>query len=282
METRFWRILELEQLECISVTASRHCFPRHFHETYVIEIVAEGRNEFWCDGHIYSAGPDDILVIHPGEIHTGYPAGSTSLSYRTFYPSKRLIAGIQSRLNRTDQTAPRFRSNVIRDRKLAWMLRQAHILTEQSDHKIAGQNLLILALKKLLLRHSDHHKISVGNDETDSLAVSRVKPALNFLAEKYHENVSLMELSAFCGLSEYHFLRTFKKSTGLAPYEYVIATRVEESRKLLSRGMSIAEAAARTGFCDQSHLNRHFKRILGITPGRYARRTPMQLDSMKL
>jgi AraC-like DNA-binding protein len=62
----------------------------------------------------------------------------------------------------------------------------------------------------------------------------------------------------------------------------VISTRVEQSRKLLFQGMSIAEAAARTGFCDQSHLNRHFKRILGITPGKYVRRIPMQLDSIQL
>jgi AraC-like DNA-binding protein len=56
---------------------------------------------------------------------------------------------------------------------------------------------------------------------------------------------------------------------GLAPYEYILAARIEECRKLLSAGISIAEAAARTGFCDQSHLNRHFKRIVGITPGKY-------------
>ncbi|MGH9856721.1 MAG: AraC family ligand binding domain-containing protein, partial [Acidobacteriota bacterium] len=170
MQTRFWRIPELEQLECIRVTSSRHCFPRHFHETYVIEVVEEGRNECWCGGHIYSAGPDDILVIHPGEIHTGYPAGSTSLAYRSFYPSKSLIAGIH---HCYDHAMPRFRSNVIRDRRLAGMLRQAHILLEQGDNKIAGQRLLILALGELLIHYSDVQGISMG-DEATSVAFNRV------------------------------------------------------------------------------------------------------------
>jgi AraC-like DNA-binding protein len=280
MESRFWRVPELEHLECIKVTSSRHCFPRHFHETYVIEVVEEGSNECWCDGRIYSAEPNDILVIHPGEIHTGYPASSIPISYRAFYPSKSLMKGIENRINCNRRVAPRFRSNVIRDKRLARMLRQAHVLLEHAHNNRAAQNLLILALGELLLGYSDR-EISL-TDETPSVALNRVKPALNFLAEKYYENVSLLELSAVCGLSEYHFLRTFKKSTGLAPYEYVISTRVEQSRKLLFQGMSIAEAAARTGFCDQSHLNRHFKRILGITPGKYVRRIPMQLDSMQL
>ena len=67
MESRFWRVPRLNDLECIRVSASHHSFPRHFHETYVIEVVEEGRNEFWCEGRRYSAEPNDIIVIHAGE-----------------------------------------------------------------------------------------------------------------------------------------------------------------------------------------------------------------------
>ena len=179
-----------------------------------------------------------------------------------------------------NETVPRFRSPVVRDRRLARMFRKAHILMEHSAIKIEAQSLLILALAELFKRHSDP-KMRSRNNEAPSVALNRVQPALDFVTEKYYENVSLTELSTFCGLSEYHFLRTFKQTTGIAPYEYVIATRVEESRKLLSLGMSIAEAAVRTGFCDQSHLNRHFKRILGITPGKYIGTDPT-FDSMRL
>jgi AraC-like DNA-binding protein len=276
MESTFWRVPEL-QLECIKVAESRHCFPRHFHATYVIEVVEGGRNEFWCDGHIYSAEPNDIIVIHPGDIHTGYPAGFTALSYRSFYPTKNLMASVQKELY-DNPDVPRFRSCVVHDFRLSEMFRQAHILMEGSHSGITGRRLFILALKELVKRYSSR---SIARKE-HPFTSNRIKPALDFLADSYQNNISLMDLSTFCGLSEYHFIRTFKRLTGLAPYQYVIATRIEESRKLLSEGMSIAEAAVQTGFCDQSHLSRHFKRLLGITPGKYAHTEARQRDPMQL
>jgi len=66
-------------------------------------------------------------------------------------------------------------------------------------------------------------------------------------------------------------LRRFRAETGLAPYEYVVSRRIEEARRLLAAGLPPAEVSVRAGFADQSHLNRHFRRIVGVTPGRFAR-----------
>jgi AraC-like DNA-binding protein len=57
----------------------------------------------------------------------------------------------------------------------------------------------------------------------------------------------------------------------MAPYRYLIHVRVAHARKLLERGVATAEAALEVGFCDQSHLHRHFVRQVGTTPGAYAR-----------
>jgi AraC family transcriptional regulator len=69
----------------------------------------------------------------------------------------------------------------------------------------------------------------------------------------------------------YHFARQFKASTGLPPHQYVIARRVERARELLQGGgeLSLAEVAADVGFADQSQLSHHFKRLVGVTPGRF-------------
>ena len=56
---------------------------------------------------------------------------------------------------------------------------------------------------------------------------------------------------------------------GLAPHEYQVQLRVNRARALLESGESAAQAALDSGFADQSHLNRHFRRILGLTPGAY-------------
>ncbi len=77
-------------------------------------------------------------------------------------------------------------------------------------------------------------------------------------------------LAAVAGLSPYHFIRRFRASTGTTPHQYVIRRRVERAGELLRAGCDIAEAAARVGFSGQSHLHRHVRRLLGVTPGELA------------
>ena len=78
-------------------------------------------------------------------------------------------------------------------------------------------------------------------------------------------------MAAVARLSPYHFTRQFKAATGLPPHQYVIARRVERARYVLQQGrdLSLAEVAADAGFSDQSQFSRHFKRLVGVTPGRF-------------
>ena len=73
------------------------------------------------------------------------------------------------------------------------------------------------------------------------------------------------------GLNSYHFARQFKAATGLPPHQYAILRRVERAKQLLQGGddFSLAEVAAHVGFADQSQFSRHFKRIVGVTPGQF-------------
>jgi AraC family transcriptional regulator len=88
---------------------------------------------------------------------------------------------------------------------------------------------------------------------------------------------SLQCLSCVAGLNPYHFARQFKAATGLAPHQYAIMRRVERARQLLHAGtdLSLAEVAAHAGFSDQSQFSRHFKRLVGVTPGQF--RTPARI-----
>lgn len=103
-----------------------------------------------------------------------------------------------------------------------------------------------------------------AHDEQRAVAAVR-----SYLKEHFAEDIALAELSAIAGLSPFHLLRVFRKHTGLPPHEFQLQLRVAHARKLIRGGEAIAEAALRTGFCDQSHLSRSFKRIVGMTPGQY-------------
>lgn len=96
-----------------------------------------------------------------------------------------------------------------------------------------------------------------------------VVQALNFIHQNYALDISLADIAAAAHLSTYHLTRVFKKATGMSPHQYLVQVRVNSARSLLTAGAgdrSLAEIAAAVGFSDQSHLTRHFKRVLGVTP----------------
>ena len=105
---------------------------------------------------------------------------------------------------------------------------------------------------------------------------ARTDPALaracEFLADNLARNVTLDELAAAAGVSRFRLARLFTAGLGVPPHRFQIAQRVKLARRLLERGADIGETAARTGFFDQSHMHRHFRRSLGTTPREYAHR----------
>jgi len=89
------------------------------------------------------------------------------------------------------------------------------------------------------------------------------------------DSIDLAELAAIAGLSVFHFARQFKQSVGVTPHHYLVQRRVERAQEMLARtNLSLSEIALAAGFSDQSHLARHFRQMLGATPGevRWSRR----------
>ena len=96
-----------------------------------------------------------------------------------------------------------------------------------------------------------------------------VAEAVRFLQENYSRDVSLNDIADAVHLSPFHVARLFKQALGVSPHQYLIQIRVNSARSLLEAGSgerSLAEIAGAVGFADQSHLTRHFKRLLGVTP----------------
>jgi AraC family transcriptional regulator len=107
--------------------------------------------------------------------------------------------------------------------------------------------------------------------ETDRLSTQprAVTQAVGFIHDNYPRELSLSDIAAAAHLSPFHLSRIFKKATGVTPHRYLLQVRVHSARALLTAGAgdrSLAEVAAAVGFADQSHLTRHFKRMLGVTP----------------
>jgi AraC family transcriptional regulator len=131
-------------------------------------------------------------------------------------------------------------------------------------------------LAVLLLRYTlAPRRPERGRDGT--LTRGRLRAVVEYIEEHLDASPTLEEMAAVARLSPYHFARQFKRATGLPPHQYVIARRVERARQLLQArtDLSLAEVALHAGFSDQSQFSRHFKRLVGVTPGRF--RTPARI-----
>jgi AraC family transcriptional regulator len=103
-----------------------------------------------------------------------------------------------------------------------------------------------------------------------SLPAAPLRRVLDYLDANLAGAVSLADLAAVARVSVFHFARQFRAAVGEAPHRYLIRLRVERAKGLIREGrLSLAQVAAAVGFADQSHLNRHFKRLAGVTPGQF-------------
>jgi AraC family transcriptional regulator len=104
------------------------------------------------------------------------------------------------------------------------------------------------------------------------LSEQQLRRVRAFIEAHLETDIRLEAMAAACGISPDYFLRMFKTTVGVSPYQFVINQRVERAKQLLSDdGVSLAEIALRCGFSHQEHLTRMFRRFTGVTPGRYRR-----------
>jgi AraC family transcriptional regulator len=137
-----------------------------------------------------------------------------------------------------------------------------------------GCQLLVESLATILSVHLIRHitgppRLPVPADSV--LARRKLHSVIEYIMENLQGSPTLEQMAAVVHLSPYHFARLFKATTGLPPYQYVIARRVERAQHLLraDNELSLAEVALRAGFSDQSKLSFHFKRIVGVTPRQF-------------
>lgn len=107
-----------------------------------------------------------------------------------------------------------------------------------------------------------------GEPETPRPEVVR---AAAYLSRRARENPALHETARYAGLSPFHLHRLFTARFGLAPHAYLRRERMRLAVAALTAGESPATAAALAGYADQSHFTRHFRKDVGVTPGRFVR-----------
>jgi AraC-like DNA-binding protein len=258
MEHATWTRIALgpaaRPLDLMTASFRRHRYAPHAHEEFAVGVCTGGLETIHYRGAHHLAGPGCVVVLEPGEPHTGGPASAAGFAYRVLYPGPGLLGeGLTRR--------PHFPEPVLRDPALAAALRRAH---RAAADRLRAESELPWLLALLACRHAGARPLPVPRGGE---AIARAVRAR--LADELRTPPSLAEIAAGLGLSRFQVLRAFRASTGMPPYAWLAQHRVARARTLLDAGRRPAEAAAETGFADQAHLTRWFRRVLGVTPGAY-------------
>jgi len=265
-KAKFWRDAQLKNLELLRATYVTHTFAPHFHEGFAIGVIQAGVETFSYRKKQYFSAPGALVLINPGEIHTGEAAVAEGWTYRMLYPDAAILQQAASEVAGPQRDVPFFPAPVVYDAPMAQLMLKLHLaLEDEAASVLERESLLLWTLGQLIVRHADDRPAS----QRVQVERAAVQAARDYLDAHYAGDVSLDTLAAQVNLSPFYLLRVFKQEMGLSPHAYLTQMRIWRARKLLLAGFPIADVAAQTGFADQSHLTRRFKRIVGVTPGQY-------------
>jgi AraC-like DNA-binding protein len=261
---RAWRCADLGGLELFRASVSQFTFRPHAHGEYFIALTESGLATPAYRGDRRAIGPGDMIVLNPEEGHAGGPPPGSSWTYRALYVPEDLMRQAMTEL--APPAPSGFTADVIRDPHIAALLLRFHNLSESpGSSPLQREACLAEGLTLLASRYAG----SPRPPRQPGREPRAVRLAREFLHEHAADTVTLRDLARHTGITPSHLCRVFRQATGMTPHDYQVHIRVRNARTLLLAGCPIAQAAAETGFWDQAHLTRHFKRTMGLTPGRY-------------
>lgn len=261
--SRIWRPNGTLKLELLFGKYKQFSFSDHFHPVLAFGVVESGVMRTVVRGATHIAPSRTVIFFNPGDVHAPHGAGPEGWSFRMFYPDNDLLQQVSRQMLWAD-TSFWFRSPFVQNPRLASRLLRLHRYCERYQPTLESESLLASCLAEIA-----RYTLSPFEANSSDVGHARIETARNYLHAHCHENVTLQRLAAAAGLSPYHLLRAFRDRVGLTPHAYMTQLRVERARVLLRSGLSLSETTYQTGFVDQSHFTRQFKKMMGVTPGQY-------------
>jgi len=262
---KYWSAEDLGDLECLYAEYLTFSFAPHFHEGFAIGIVERGADVFDYRGAERIAAAGDIMLINPSEVHTGHAIDASGWTFRIMYVDPELMRRVREELTGKTSDIPFFSKTVVRDDSTARRILRLHRALENSTSHLERESLFMLAMMQLITRHADS-KTEVKRTGKEHAAVARAR---EYFRANTCEDITLTDLANAAFLSPFHLLRVFREETGITPHAYQTQLRIESAKRLLRADFSITQVALATGFFDQPHFSKQFKRYVGVTPRQF-------------
>ncbi|WP_406372869.1 AraC family transcriptional regulator [Streptomyces sp. NBC_00647] len=257
-EMSAWRPSIPGVVEVFHAHYTEYAYPMHVHEAWTLLIVDDGAVRYDLDRHEHGTPHDTVSLLPPHIPHNGAPATEHGFRKRVLYLDSSRLAD--------DLIGPAVDGPDLVDPVLRHRVGQLHTALAHPGDELEADSRLTLIAERL------RGRLRPGPvprpPRPDRPLAHQLRELLD---ERLVEGIALDEAARLVHAHPAHLVRAFSGAFGIAPHQYLMSRRVDRARRLLLDGRPPGEVAITTGFYDQSHLTRQFRRLVGVTPGRYAR-----------
>jgi AraC-like DNA-binding protein len=207
-----------------------------------------------------------LILINPSAVHTGEAVDEQGFEMRSLYPTISHMETAVLELTGRHQALPFFKEVQVDHRLARNSVLSLHKALSQGAGALERESRFLWTMAQLIKRYADLSSTEqkLGREK------KAIQQARRYIDEHFAQGVRLNDLARYVALSPYYLLRVFRAEVGMPPYAYLESVRIRQAQRLIDTGKPLAEVAIEVGFSSQSHLTRHFKNIIGVTPGQYA------------
>lgn len=251
--------------------------PLHWHAEFEINYIISGCAEFICKDSRFVSREGDIIILPPNMLHAIYPCEGFKQRYDTVVFSLDMLGASENDRCASECLKPFFSG----DFEVNPHITKEHIYYEEL--KTIVENIfscakgntprLDMLIKSELLRLiwllEESGDISKATKRTSPRS-DIIRPAIEYMNERFYENITVEQLSEIVHMSKSYFMLRFKESAGVSAIEYLSQLRIKKACEILSEtDKTAAETAFECGFRNLSNFNRQFLKIVGCTPKDY-------------
>lgn len=252
---RAWRPAVAGVAEVFHAEWRDHAYPPHTHDTWTLLIVDDGLIDYELDHHDHAAPRSGVTLLPPHVVHDGRPATANGFRKRVMYLEESVLG---ERLIGAAVDTPFISDDALREQ----VSRLDRALTASED--LEAESRLALITERVTWHLTGRRSAS-----TIPPATAIAQHARDIIDADPVAASSVAAIAERLGVSTAHLVRSFHRGFGIPPHQYVIGRRLDVARRRLLAGDDAARVAVATGFYDQAHFTRHFKRLLATTPARY-------------
>ncbi|MFE7811988.1 helix-turn-helix domain-containing protein [Streptomyces sp. NPDC057433] len=251
-----WRPRVPGVVEVFHARFTEYAYPMHVHDAWTLLVVDAGAVRYDLDRHEHGTPHGTVSLLPPHVAHNGASATPDGFRKRVLYLDGTHLGDelIGAAVDRPD----------LRDPLLRQRVGQVHAALSGPGDEFEAESRLTLVGERL--RAHLRSRAGAPEPRRDPVLARRLRELLD---ERVVEGVGLAEAAGLLSAHPAHLVRAFSGAYGIAPHQYLMSRRVGRARRMLLEGRSPGEVAVATGFYDQAHLTRHFRKLVGVPPGRY-------------